>query len=61
LWLFLFPKITFKLEGRFYDIPTIQHNATSELDNLKVEDFHTMLPEVAETLGHLYIIEGGLL
>jgi hypothetical protein len=37
---FLFPKIKMKLKGqRFYDIPTIQQNVTSELDNLKVEDF----------------------
>jgi hypothetical protein len=29
-----------KLKGRsFDDIPTIQQNATSELDNLEVEDF----------------------
>jgi hypothetical protein len=38
--LFLFPKIKMKLKGRrFDDIPTIQQDATSELDNLKVEDF----------------------
>jgi hypothetical protein len=36
----LFPKIKIKLKGRrFDDIPTIQQNATSELDNLKVKDF----------------------
>jgi hypothetical protein len=36
---FLFPKIKMKLKGRrFDDIPTMQQNATSELDSLKVED-----------------------